>query len=162
MTHYYRGCREGQEWIDLWDCAQSVDLTLAEAYGPGGPQGYAAVCTRLATDDRVEGWCTRISAQVTFLRTGERAMRDQLQTTKPPGSTDLAPDWAVAGARDTAKALYLQGGRIKGATSTASFGDEEGDSVSRRRRPRPRKPNDSSTGGGGGGGGAKAPPAAKH
>ena len=163
LTSYYRGSRAGQEWVDLWGAAEALDLTLNEAHLLGG---YPGVCHRLSTDDRVEGWCCRISAQVTFLRTGERQMLDALQSAKPPGASDLAPDWAVSGARDLSCSLYLQAGRVRGIGLPGAQGQNDGaeDDQSGRRRVR-RRPR------GGNGGQAssaassqsssKAPPPAK-
>jgi hypothetical protein len=55
----------------------------------------------------MEVWLARISAQITYLRAGERETLLQLQTGKAPGASDLASGWAVGSARDQAKSLHL-------------------------------------------------------
>ena len=165
LTAYYAGSRSSQEWTDLWVAAESIDLSLhrvwqdAENVLPNS--GYLAVCHALNTDDRLEAWCCRISAQITFLRTGEKEMLHQLQASRPPGSADLAPEWAIGGARDAAKALYQQGGRVRGSGGAArSSNDDDGDSSSsrqprRRRRAATGTVSAAAAGAGGGGAGGK-------
>ena len=150
LTAFYGGDRANQEWCDLWQAMESTDLTLEEAYQLGG---YPAVCFALDHDDRLESWLTRVAAQITFLRTGERAMLVGLQSSKPPGYADLAPAWAVSAARDTAKALYQQCGRTKGGRGGQESDDgTAGGGAAGGRRPRRRRSK------GGGDGGKGTPP----
>ena len=127
---------------------ESADLTLEEAHQLGG---YQAVCFALESDDRLEAWLTRLAAQVAFLRTGERATLVQLQSSKPPGYSDLAPSWAVAAARDNAKALYQQRGRIgKGGRANPDSDDGNGaGQAAAGRRPRRRRGKGGNDGGDG-------------
>ena len=74
----------------------------------------------------ITSWLCRLSAEVTYARTGELAMREQLQASRPPGSSALGPTWAVTEARDAEKQLYQQRGRTSGrqyAASSSSTGD---------------------------------------
>ena len=135
LTAYYAGDKRTQEWKDLWVAGESIDLTLEQIHVVGG---YAGVCAALESDDRLEAWLTRISAQVTYLLTGEKAMLDQLQSSQPPGAQDLAPSWAISAARDSAKALYQQQGRMSGRRTPGDGGGGGGQEGSGRRARRRR------------------------
>ena len=115
------GNRQSQEWADLYELGESIDLTLHAGYAAGG---FPEVIRLLSSDDRVETWLCRLSAEVTFARTGELAMREQLQASRPPGSSGLGPTWAITEARDSAKQLYQQKGRTGGrqGLGTSSVG----------------------------------------
>ena len=170
LTSYYTGSRTTQEWTDLWVAAESIDLTLQKAWQeaeratPG--MGYQAVCYALGNDDRLESWCCRISAQITYLRTGEQEMLHQLQASRPPGSADLAPDWAVGGARDNARALFQQAGRARGGPAAMRYNMDDEDAAAPRTPRRRRRavagtasaPAASSGGGGARGAQATAKP----
>jgi len=109
---------------------------------------------------------TRLSAQITYLRTGERAMLTQLQSSRPPGSSDLAPEWAVSAARDCAKSLFQQVGRVRasGAPSAGGGNDDAAPMARRRRNRAGGKPTASATGGGSAASssqGGKGPPGGK-
>ena len=94
----------------MWMLAESIDLTLEQVHQTSG---YSGVCKALELDDRLEHWLSRIGAEVAFTQTGDVAMRKELSTSKPPGEGHLLPEWAVAAARDTTKALFQQAGRQK-------------------------------------------------
>jgi hypothetical protein len=131
MTLYYTGSRRNQEWNDLWLAVQSTDLRLTQGHAQGG---FHEVCRLLAEDDCIEMWLTRVAAQISYLRTGEVQMLTQLQAGLAPGLGDLAPDWAVSGARDSAKALYMQQGRVGHRPEQAHAGDDDGAAGSVRKR----------------------------
>ena len=134
MTLYYPGKRNDQEWTDLWCLAQSADVRLHQGYMMGG---FPEICRLLAEDDLLESWLTRLSAQFTYLRTGEKEMLVQLQATRAPGHEDLAPAWAVTAASDRAQALFRQAGRVNRNPDQAHADDD--DAGLYRRKPR-RKP----------------------
>ena len=135
MTLFYSGSRHEQRWKDLWLIAESTDLTLAQAYAQGG---YPMVCGFLDTDDRLEHWMSRLAGEIAYLRTGEEAILEQLSTSQAPGESDLAPQWSLAGARDTAKALYLQKGRVNNASRGGGGQGSDDDNMGPKRRPRRR------------------------
>ena len=98
MTLYYKGPKSGQEFRDLWQVACNIDSTLDIAHKAGAPtrQGFAYVEHALQTDDRLEHWLNRISAQISYLRAGKNtALLDALQSGLPPGDDDLAPQWKM-------------------------------------------------------------------
>jgi hypothetical protein len=126
-------------WTEMWMLAESIDLTLEQVHQTSG---YSGVCKALELDDRLEHWLSRIGAEVAFTQTGDVAMRKELSTSKPPGEGHLLPEWAVAAARDTTKALFQQagrqkGGRGKGRGKGAEYGDGD-DDAGAGRRPRRR------------------------
>jgi hypothetical protein len=159
LSLFYPGARGEQRWVDLWGCAENIDLTLQMGYeGCGGDAaGYAWVCNCLATDDRLEAWLSRLAGEIAYIRTGEKAMLDEMQTSKPPGASHLAPDWALSSAREAARVQAMQRVRVRGGGSGGGSGshgsdwaqqEDEGDGgAPRRRARRPR-------GGGGASGGA--------
>jgi len=133
------GNRQSQEWADMYGLGESVDLTLHAGYTTGG---FPEVVRLLSSDDRVETWLCRLSAEVTYARTGELAMREQLQASRPPGSSDLGPTWAISEARDSAKQLYQQKGRTggrQGHVASSVGGDGQTGGGRRRMRNRAQK-----------------------
>ena len=149
LSLFYPGSRAEQRWVDLWGCGENVDLTLQMGYDscPDPATGYAWVCHSLATDDRREAWLSRLAGEIAFIRTGEQAMLDEMQTSKPPGASNLAPDWALSSAREAARVQALQRARVRGGGGVDSSGrgttwagqEEEGDGgLTRRRARRPR------------------------
>jgi hypothetical protein len=163
MALYYPAERRvGQSYRDLWMAADSVDTTLHMAYIA---YGYAGVQAALASDDRVENWLSRLAAQVAFNRSGDPAMLMDIQSGKPPGDSDIAPMWAITGARETARSAYVArqraragGGQGDGAAAaelTVTGDDTPGDTF--RRRTRPPRPKKEAPGPAAKGGGGKAP-----
>ena len=150
LSLFYPGSRAEQRWVDLWGCAENVDLTLQMGYDscPDPATGYAWVCHSLATDDRLEAWLSRLAGEIAFIRTGEQAMLDEMQTSKPPGASHLAPEWALSSAREAARVQALQRARVRGGgggadssghggTGTGQDG-EGGGGLTQRRARRPR------------------------
>ena len=136
MSLFYAGDKTGRAWKDLWLVAESIELTLNDIHSR---YGYAGVCSALDQDDRLEHWLSRVAGEQAYLKTGELAVMEEITTSKPPGQADLAPAWSMASAREAAKALYLQQGRVKaqqgGKGSTGQGSDDDGPV---RRRPRRR------------------------
>ena len=66
LSLFYPGSRAEQRWVDLWGCAENVDLTLQMGYDscPDPATGYAWVCNCLATDDRLEAWLSRLAGEI--------------------------------------------------------------------------------------------------
>ena len=99
------------------------------------------MCAALGGDDRLEGWLTRIAAEMAYYQTGEIAVMDNLSSSRPPGASHLAPDWAVERATDAAKALHKQAMRLKAETrfgpSTLPPPNMETVGQARRRRKKP-------------------------
>ena len=73
---------------------------------------------------------------------------------------DLAPDWAVAGARDSAKAFYMHQGRVGHHPEQARAGDDDAGAAASVRKRRVRGAKGDGKGGDGGKGGAAASKAA--
>jgi hypothetical protein len=149
LSLFYPGSRAEQRWVDLWGCAENVDLTLQMGYDscPDPAAGYAWVCHSLATDDRLEAWLSRLAGEIAFIRTGEQAMLDEMQTSKPPGASHLAPEWALSSAREAARVQALQRARVRGGggddssgrgTTWAGQDGEGGGGLTQRRARRPR------------------------
>eukprot|EP00969_Alexandrium_andersonii_P101006 4456192-Alexandrium_andersonii.AAC.1 len=72
-------------------------------------------------------------------------MFSELTTARPPGSSDLLPEWAIGAAREASKAAYLEKGRARTTTKGAKKddgrgggGDDDGSPAGQRQR-RPRK-----------------------
>ena len=104
LTHYCPAAKKGEGWVDIWQAAESTDLTLQMISTQAAPgMGYHAVCAALGGDDRLEGWLARIGAEMAYRQTGELAAMGNLSSSKPPGASHLAPDWAVERATDAAK-----------------------------------------------------------
>eukprot|EP00969_Alexandrium_andersonii_P108402 4782409-Alexandrium_andersonii.AAC.1 len=55
-------------------------------------------------------------------------MYEELLTAKPPGASDLLPDWALSQARDSSKQAYQQAARVRGAASGGKAGKASHDS----------------------------------
>ena len=56
MALHYTGARGGQEWLDLWNVAESVDLTLEGVYRQQGYQGCCMLWPLMT------GWSTGSAA----------------------------------------------------------------------------------------------------
>eukprot|EP00969_Alexandrium_andersonii_P065751 2899069-Alexandrium_andersonii.AAC.1 len=50
-------------------------------------------------------------------------MLSELTTARPPGSSDLLPEWAIGAAREASKAAYLEKGRSRTTTKGAKKDD---------------------------------------
>ena len=135
MSAFYPGSKTEQLWADLYQVAQNVDLTLQMAWDTGG---YAGVCTALESDDRVEVGLSRIGAEINYIRTGEKSMREALQAGMPPGFGDIMPAWAVESAQASSKALFQQRGRVCGRGRGSGM-DGDSDDGGGGRRPRRRR-----------------------
>ena len=125
--------------------AENVDIEVDQAYRYGGVPwlNYS-----LNTSDTLEHGLSRIGAQIAYLRTGDNRMYAELTTSKPPGDSDVLPDWALAAARDQSKALFQQHQRAAGKGGGENHKQQpnlvppkEGDDGkgAARRRKRPQK-----------------------
>ena len=157
LSLHYRGDRKVQEWHDLWNIAQSIDITLEMEHKAGG---YSRVCWSLDNDDRLEHWLSRIGAQIAYLRTGDPVMLSALQTGLAPGDADILPSWSIEAGRTEGKALYLQQGRIRGGRGGGQESDDGGGGARRPRRRPGRAGAVQPSGGGAAKAKAKAAPAA--
>jgi len=159
MVNSFPGQRHGQRYDDLYMMAEIVDLNAYNAYTAGHlPRLYHL----LATDDTVEHCLTRIGAEVSFEKTGDYgAFRDMLSA-KPPGHSELMPDWELTRTRDRSRALGLQRERVRTGRAPAETDEEVpgGQQTQRRTRRAPRKAGTAATpsADGGGGGAAASPP----
>jgi len=139
MVVMYRGDKSGQEYKDLWNLAVSTDLTLEREYRDHGFQG---VVWALNTDDRLEHWLSRLGAQVTFIRTGDRSVLNAVQSANAPGDGDLLPTWSLEAARAQNKSEFQARQRCsagRGAAASVSDTYSGGDgAASGERRPRRR------------------------
>jgi len=131
LTSYHVGPKTGTAWFDLWNVAESADISLDVAYRTGG---FPALCQALSADDRIENWMTRLAAEVAREKTGDDVMADELLSGRPPGASHLAPEWALQGARDNARAVALQRARMR--TGRAAEEGEVADPSARRPRRR--------------------------
>ena len=81
-------------------------------------------------------------------------MLEQLQAGLPPGAADLGPEWAITGARDAAKALYQQAGRLLAPSGQrAQAVGADGLTYRQRKNLKRKAAKDKKQQGGGGGGG---------
>ena len=111
MSQLYGGSRTSQEYYDLWTYAEMVDARLDDAYRSHGLSGVNYL---LASDDTLEHMLSRIGAQVAFLQSGDRRVYDALVTSRPPGQSDLVPQWALEEARNHSKSVWQQEQRVTG------------------------------------------------
>ena len=112
LSTHYKGGSGTQEYADLWTLAEIIDGMLDAAYRSGG---LDAVNYVLWYDDTAEHIMARVGAQIAYLRSGDRRVYNAIITAKPPGESDILPDWALQEARDHSKALYNQECRVAGS-----------------------------------------------
>ena len=98
----------------------------------------------LATSDTAEHLLSRLGAEVALYLTGDVTAFQQLLTSRPPGMSNIAPDWALARARDYSKALQQQ--RVRAGRGSGPGGDKSSDDAAdganvRRRKPKKNKKN---------------------
>ena len=140
MSNYYPGEKNGQTFEDLWLAAELVDCELDRAYRIGG---LAGVNGALASNDTLEHLLSRIGAQVALARTGDHGMYRSLLTSRPPGQSDILPEWSLTAARDVAKVQHLQQVRVKGSGPVHYDDDDVDGGAPRRAR---RRGNDKGAG----------------
>ena len=133
-AHWHGNKSAGTKYTDLWTFAEAIDLTVAEAHRQGGMRGVNHV---LATSDQLEHMLSRIGAEMSLQLTGDWEMFEQLLSTRPPGRSQVLPDWAVVAARGHSKVVHQQQQWLRG-DGQASDGD--GGGAPRRLRNRPKKP----------------------
>ena len=114
--------------------AELVDLEVAAFHARGG---ITAVNWALATSDQPEHVLARLGAEMTLQLTGDWEMFEQLLSTRPPGKSQVLPDWAVVAARGHSKVVHQQQQWLRG-DGQASDGD--GGGAPSRLRNRPKKP----------------------
>ena len=111
MSSHYPGSRGDQQFHDLWALAELTDIRVDAEYQAGGvPRLNGA----LQNDDSLEHMLSRIGGQVAYIRTGDRRVFDALSTSKPPGQSDIVPEWALSEARDHSKQLFNEELRVSG------------------------------------------------
>ena len=153
MTDQFSGKRSGVLFQELYLAAENVDLLVSDAWNQGGT---TAVNYLLDTSDVCEHCLCRIAAEVSFLLTGDSAMRDEMRSCRPPGGSHLMPDHEVIRSREISKQQHLQRQRVGGRGATDG-GDDSDDPPKRARRRRGRgKGGDQGQGQGQGKGGAAA------
>ena len=111
LSLHYPGDKKSKLFRDLWVAAECIDTELDIAHRH---HGLAGVQWALATSDTLEHLLARIGAEVALLRHKDPAMYEFLQTSKPPGESDVLPEWALAAARDSAKATHQTEARVEG------------------------------------------------
>ena len=132
MTDQFSGKRSGVLFQELYLAAENVDLLVSETWSQGGT---TAVNYLLDTSDVCEHCLCRIAAEVSFLLTGDYAMRDEMRSCRPPGGTHLMPDHEVIRSREISKQQHLQRQRV-GGRSAADGGDDSDGAPKRARRRR--------------------------
>jgi len=144
----------------LYTICELIDLQANEAYVAGG---LPALEYWLQTSDSAEHMLARIGAEVALIHTGDLRAFHQLLTSRPPGGSDILPQWALTAARDYSKQITAQAERAKkgrtGATGVTTASSSDDDGKPKKRRPRPKKKGlggGGGDGGGAGGGGAAA------
>ena len=86
----YRG-QGSQQWIDLWNLATQIDMTLATC------RSDQEILLRLSTDDVLESSLRHISAYLYEKRTGDHAGASHMRAFATPGTArDIAPSWLVS------------------------------------------------------------------
>jgi len=126
----------GGRFADLFTLAEAVDLGADAAYRVGG---LLRLQWWLGTSDIAEHLLSRLGAEVALFKTGDVAAFQALLTSRPPGQSDITPEWALARARDHSKAVDTQraraerGRKISGDGST-SPDENAGDGGSKPRR----------------------------
>jgi len=136
MGSQYPGECEGGRFADLFTLAEAVDLGADAAYRVGG---LLRLQWWLGTSDIAEHLLSRLGAEVALFKTGDVAAFQALLTSRPPGQSDITPEWALARARDHSKAVDTQraraerGRKISGDGST-SPDENAGDGGSKPRR----------------------------
>ena len=138
LTSYFPGERTSKAFGDLWLVAEMIDIECDSAYRAGG---MASLQCALAYSDTLEHCLSRLGAEVAFLLHKDPRMYQDLLTAKPPGQSDLMPDWAITSARDQSKAAFLEAGRVKGGNNKGGAvheSDEEGGAPRRRKRGVPK------------------------
>ena len=88
----------------------------------------------LETDNTLEHLLSKLGAEISFQITQDKVMYRELRTGLPPGKDHVIPEWALAGARDSSKAIYQQSGRVAGGKGTTSSDDEDPTKSARARR----------------------------
>jgi len=132
LSLYYPGDKTGRTFQDLWLVGEMIDIECEMAYRRDGMTGLALALER---SDVLEHCLSRIGAEVALHLHKDPKMYQGLLTSRPPGSSDLLPDWAISAARDLSKAAYQEQQRVKGRAMAVDSDDEEpGQTGSHRRR----------------------------
>ena len=111
MASHYPGASGDQQFQDLWALAELIDIRADAEYQAGG---VPRLNWALQNDDSLEHMLSRIGGQVAYIRTGDRRVFHALSTSKPPGQSDIVPEWALSEARDHSKQLFNEEFRVAG------------------------------------------------
>ena len=134
LAMHYPGRRDTSTYRDLWLVGEMIDLEVDRAYQAGG---LARVTLELQASDTLEHMLARVGAEIAYCCTGDKGMFQELLTSKPPGDSNILPDWAVTAGREQSRALYVQQGRCRNSRGRgADTGDSSDDDGAARRRRR--------------------------
>ena len=133
LSLYYPGDKTGRTFQDLWLVGEMIDIECDLAYRRDGMAGLSAALER---SDVLEHCLSRIGAEVALHLHKDQKMYQDILTSRPPGSSDLLPDWAISGARDLSKAAYQEQMRVKGRAKAVDSDDEDQEKTGSRRRRR--------------------------
>ena len=140
MSLFWQWSKTSQLFQDLWLAAEVIDTELSNWHTA---HGTAGVVHALQTSDTLEHLLCKIASEHALLKHKDQGMADELNTSQPPGLSDLAPSWAMDSARGSSKALHLQrsrsGGGRGGRKTAQSSSDEDATGAARRRKKTKKK-----------------------
>jgi len=161
LESYWPADKESDHYRAYYTMAATLDASLEATYQQYGQDGVEWV---LHTDPSAEATLNTLAAEWHLLTHGDPAGAARLRAIQPPGSSDMAPEWAVTDALAMSTALYKEAER--GQAGWGSSGSLRNRYLSKGRLassksqqpPGPKAPKPKSPGAKGG---AVAPPPAK-
>ena len=106
----FKGSRQSDQWIDLWNAATNVDYLIGRCASP------AEEMRLLATNDFIETGMRRLAAYMYEGRSKDTTGARRMLAVQAPGANiDIAPEWMVAGATTYSKAEHQRDERVTAA-----------------------------------------------
>jgi len=115
LERYYPGDRSGGKYLLLYQSLEGADTTIREARNYGGEDAVNYV---LDSNNQLEIAINGMAVEWDVLLHGDSAAAAANLAVRPPGQSDLLPNWALESGRNVSRDLFRQHERVSGGGSS--------------------------------------------
>jgi hypothetical protein len=131
LERYWPGSKEDGVYLQLYQKCALVDAALKRAFRERGDAGVEDL---LRTDEGLEIALNSLACEWDLQLHGDAAATASLLAVRPPGMSDLLPQWAVDAGRTASRDVYRQAERVAYGGAGAGRTQQQVEVMGLRRR----------------------------